>query len=544
MAIRAIETTPEHWLARLDDRGIERHLCALCGYSAELWPSRRRVVVTALEGFLSRFGSKPVFIARCPGRVNLRGMHVDTHGGHFNVMTHQRETVVVAARANNGVCTYANADAGFPEFTFRPDALPDPNGLTWEAFVGSSAVSAANTALSGSWERYIRGCAQSLHARSEYPTPGLEAFVASDLPRGAALSASHALCVAALLAFEHAAGHPLSGRDRILAARDAEWYAGARTGTSDQAAMILGRKDTIVAGPLPPSDVDLSRLRLVSWPSELVLVVAQSFTSRDLGGRERLAYTANRFAYSLAIEILRDVLGATAESIQHLYQISEESLGREGLLEAILKIPERLTIDELRSRCCAAVVDEAYSQYFGTLSPSERPRSIPLRGPLLFGIMESKRARRFTEDLMAGDYATAGALMTLGHAADRRIDSEGAPAAPRTDDAWIRRWESTRMPLTLIPGAYGASSPALDTLVDAALDAGAYGASLTGAGIAGVVVALCSQASAPAVIGHVQKVLASEHYARVAGFAEPLPKEQAQGGVLANCAPAGACVLG
>ena len=537
-------TTPEQWLERLDDTSFQKQLESSCGYSSDDWSARAQVWRTALQGFLERFGSKPVFIARCPGRVNLRGMHVDTHGGFLNVMTHQRETLVAAAPAPDSVCTCVNADPAFPEFSFRPDAEPDPHGHAWETFLGTDEVKSHVQPLAGTWGLYARGCAQSLRARTQSPAHAIEAFVASDLPRGAALSASHALCVAMLLAFERASTVELSKHDRILAARDAEWYAGARTGTSDQAAMILGAQNTMLAGPLPPSDLDLSRLRKIPWPRDLSLVVTQSFTARSLSGADRVAYTANRFAYSLALDILRDVLEVEDRSVVHLYQFTEDRFSKEHLLDALLRVPERLSMDALQARCRDEVFDEAYQRYFGNLDENERPRIVPLRGPLLFGIAESERARRFAVEIRCGRHSTAGALMTIGHAGDRKRDAEGKSWQYQVDDSVLRDWKTSHLPLCTIPGAYGASSPALDAIVDAALDAGAYGASLTGAGIAGVVLALCPRDAAEDLVKSLRGFLTSAEYAQTAGLDVPLSDAQAETGIVVNRAPAAASVVG
>ncbi len=532
------------WLERLDNAEFRGYLARACGYTQADWEPRARLWRNAFETFLHRFGPRPVVLCRCPGRVNLRGMHVDTHGGFVNVMTHQRETVVVASPAREDTCTVTNCDPAFTEFAFLPEdepAPPDPSG--WERFLHINTVEAHLHPFRGTWGMYVVGCAQSLRARIQRPVPGFDAVVASDLPRGAALSASHALCVATMLACESIAGVTFSPRERILAARDAEWYAGARTGTSDQSAMILGTAGTMLWGPLPPSDLDLSRVYPIAWPGELSLVVAQSFTSRSLSGADRIAYSANRFAYSLALEILRKALGAHEGSLRHLCEITEERYDTVRLLDAVMRIPERLSMDVLRAECDAQLFEQSYERYFGDESDADTPHEIPLRGPLLFGIAESERARRFGKYIECGQYRQAGALMTIGHNGDRRVDSNGRVFRSDVDDAALTALEHSGEPLCMIPGVYGASSPALDALVDAALKSGAYGASLTGAGIAGVVLALCAKDDAEHVMAGLRTVISSAAYAKRAGFENPLSADQAQSGVVLNFAPVGAGIV-
>ena len=68
---------------------------------------------------------------------------------------------------------------------------------------------------------------------------------------------------------------------------------------------------------------------------------------------------------------------------------------------------------------------------------------------------------------------------------------------------------------------YEVSTPALDTLVGAALHAGAAGARLTGAGLGGCAIALCEESSLDAVFGAVQAFEAARPGPRIALVAEP-----------------------
>src|SRR5690606_28564288 len=94
-------------------------------------------------------------------------------------------------------------------------------------------------------------------------------------------------------------------------------------------------------------------------------------------------------------------------------------------------------------------------------------------------------------------------------------------------------------PVADLPGRYGASSPVLDSIVDAALAGGALGASLTGAGIAGSVLVLSETSAAAHVAQALRKHLASGEYARICGWADPLGETESEASVVQNCAPAG-----
>lgn len=52
-------------------------------------------------------------------------------------------------------------------------------------------------------------------------------------------------------------------------------------------------------------------------------------------------------------------------------------------------------MDEIRARYALPSLDAAYDRYFGAAPPALRPTWLDLRGPLLFAIAESERARLF-----------------------------------------------------------------------------------------------------------------------------------------------------
>jgi len=58
--------------------------------------------INTIKQFIEIFGDQPVVISRAPGRVNLRGNHIDTHGGFLNLISRDREIVVVSAPPKDG----------------------------------------------------------------------------------------------------------------------------------------------------------------------------------------------------------------------------------------------------------------------------------------------------------------------------------------------------------------------------------------------------------------------------------------------------------
>jgi galactokinase len=127
---------------------------------------------------------------------------------------------------------------------------------------------------------------------------------------------------------------------------------------------------------------------------------------------------------------------------------------RDVPLDGLEETLQRLSTDELRSRVRHVVTDNA-------------------------------RTRTVSEALCRGDWTTVGQAMTASHASMR-------------DD-------------------YEISCPELDLLVDAALDAGASGARMTGGGFGGCAVVLTRADLVDTVSANVQKAFAR------AGYDEPRP---------------------
>lgn len=512
----------------------------------------RTMLLRALDTFIARFGDTAARVFRAPGRVNLRGMHVDTHGGYLDLMSHQREVMVVFAPQAPGAYTLVNAEHGYADAAFDTDALRA--GMlaspTWESFLESPGARAAIEPR-GAWWHYVLGAAlRAEHGAGGAPLFGFKACVTGNVPPGAALSSSAALCVAATGAIAALNGRALTEAEWILAARDAEWFTGARTGTSDQAASVLCRPGEVCNVALLAEDFSLESLRRVPFPSELRLVVINSHTRRSLSGAEQIAYSTNRFAYSMALDAFRQEWraltgdAAAAEKLDRLSRIfTGDAAALARVYDVLARVPERATLVALHERYRFAGLDAQYARYFGGAPEALRPTEFNLRGPLLYGIAESERARRFADWLACGDYAAAGRAMSAGHNGDRVRTVDGAPFVREAPASALAAARVAGTPITEFPGDFGASSPALDALVDAAVGAGALGASLTGAGIAGCVIALCRAEDTAQICAAARARMASADYPSLANRAAPLGEDELAEAAVVNAPSMGACEL-
>ena len=519
------------------------------GNDTDIHRERLQLFHSAVQTYLEQYGDGLVRLFRSPGRINLRGMHVDTHGGCLNLMTHHREVVLAIGTSSSESCFFSNIDPSLEPVEW--DIGSPPQTLDWNRFINEPAVIAAVRAQPGHWKHYLQGCLQRVQRlRPEQRIMAIQGVFGGDLPQGAALSSSAALCMVFVTALDAVNELGLTFSERILAARDAEWYAGARVGVSDQGAMALGRFNKLISVALDAARLDEAVPRYVDFPDDLAVIVIHSHTQRSLSGRHAIDYARNRFAYSIALDVVRQVMSergwpsTQVASLCGLADLAPRSNGpiRDGntLYELLLAIPETMTIDDLRERYRLPTFELAWEQYLGSIPDGECPWTIQLRGPLIFGIAESERARLFPKAIEQGQYKEAGRLMTVGHDGDRRVNSHGEPFHVDLSDAAIENLRAEGAPIHDCPGAYGASSPALDRLVDAALDGGALGASLTGAGIAGSVLALCHAERINTVTQNVEQLLSSPEYAAIVGLDRPLDLQSARRSIVVNQAPAGA----
>src|SRR3954449_1352665 len=193
-------------------------------------------------------------VAYAPGRVNLIGEHTDYNGG----------------------LSLPFAIAG---------------GVTVSALAGGDGVVVDAPGA----EVFARGVAAELGVEG-----GLRLSIASDLPIGAGLSSSAALCVALCLAI---AGEQDPLEIAKLCSRVENEWVGAQTGLLDQLASLLGRAGHALRIDFRSLEVEPVPLELGDWR----LVTVDSGETRELGAsgyNERRAECAEA-ARLLGVETLR-----------------------------------------------------------------------------------------------------------------------------------------------------------------------------------------------------------------------------------------------
>jgi galactokinase len=227
-----------------------------------------------------------------PGRVNLIGEHVDYNDGlvlPFALPFATTATVRAADRSDVVV-----RSRGMGEAAFAPATEPgDVDG----------------------WVAYAAGVVWACGAEG-MDIGGLEIDIASDVPVGAGLSSSAAICCALAAAIAEELGREIGPREVAALARRAENdYVGAPTGVMDQLASMLGTPGHAtlldcrsLESRQVPLDLDGAGLSLL-----LIDTMARhTLVSSAYGDRRRACEEA---ASLLGVAALRDATVDQAESI-------------------------------------------------------------------------------------------------------------------------------------------------------------------------------------------------------------------------------------
>jgi galactokinase len=169
--------------------------------------------------FTAAFGASPR-VFRSPGRINLIGEHTDYNEGHVMPAAIAPSVYMAVSARHDGRVRLRSTDR------------PEP----FEASLTDLSPSAT------AWANYVLGVVEALRLRG-CEVPGFDAFIASDLPVGAGLSSSAALCCATVFALDAVFGFGLPRSVMAAIARQAEHsHAGVMCGIMDPFASLFGRR--------------------------------------------------------------------------------------------------------------------------------------------------------------------------------------------------------------------------------------------------------------------------------------------------------------
>ena len=409
------------------------------------------------------------YTAIAPGRVNLIGEHTDYNGLPVLPVAIDRAVRIEFRVVREPVVRLDSAEARFAPLTFQLKRPIEP-------------------AAQGDWSNYVRAAARGLLQSgllgADLLPRGIEGTVSGDVPIAAGLSSSSALVVASALALLKANGVGVGGAGAsggrtvvprlelaALMAR-AERFVGLEGGGMDQAACLFGE-----AGHALRIEFEPLRLTRVAVPKGWRWVVASSLARAEKSGGAREAYNERA-------RQCREALGVV---VKHLPgRGGDQRRGR----ERHTAMSNWDGPDERRGKAGDAPMSGRAAAGSATYP------DLVARGGLTRLIEDVQRVlspvllRRFRHVVTEGRrVAQAEAAMRAGDMGDFGKLMVGSHESLRSD--------------------YEVSTPALDEIVEIALEAGAAGARLTGAGFGGCAVALCEERTVRAVMD----ALAARFYA-------------------------------
>jgi len=284
-------------------------------------------VASALDrsrsAFRSAFYREPFVVARAPGRVNLIGEHVDYNDGYVLPCAIDRDVVVCANRAVGEMLNVIAADA--QEITTM--TLEDPPRSGAAAYVAAVALELRNLGIE---------------------TPAASMTLAGDVPIGAGLSSSAAICCAAASAFLALAERSLSVEETAQLCRRAEQRAvGVLCGIMDPFAVLAAQ-----AAHLLLLDCRSLEYRHVRIPADAALLVADSGASRALAASaynqrvNECAVVTRQLGVSSLRDATADLLQARADTLDGtLYRRARHVISE---IERTLQAAEALEAGDVR----------------------------------------------------------------------------------------------------------------------------------------------------------------------------------------------------
>jgi galactokinase len=262
--------------------------------------------------FRERFGKKP-FLVAAPGRVNLIGEHTDYNNGFvLPGAVDRRIYVAIAENKTDKLRMYAGLYG--EERCFSIDELKPVKG----------------------WATYLVGMMFLLRSRGK-TFGGVDVWIDGDIPQGAGMSSSAALCSAFGFAVNQLFGLGMSGMELALAGQETEHrFAGLRCGIMDQFASLHGRAGNLMK--LDCRSLDFEYIPF-DFPAYRIVLI-NTMVSHSLASSE---YNRRRQQCEEGVKILRK----RDPGIQSLRDVTMDQL-----------IAHRSEFPELVYRRCSFILQE------------------------------------------------------------------------------------------------------------------------------------------------------------------------------------------
>ncbi|KAL8776332.1 MAG: hypothetical protein Q9213_008310 [Squamulea squamosa] len=453
-------------------------------------PAQQERWQNLIAQFKEKYGRKPTFVARSPGRVNLIGEHVDYSLYEVLPMAIAAD-VLIAVAITDGHENSKEDDTVILMHNVNPrkhqgsELTVPPMGL------------AEIDATKHEWTNYFKagfnGAVGLLRKEDPNFSPrNMEILVDGNVPAGGGLSSSAAFVCASALAVLRANGRqPVKKKELVELAIVSERAVGVNSGGMDQSASVFSVKGDALSVSFSP-ELHAEAVPFPKLEPPITFMIAQSFVTSDKHVTAPRCYNlrvvectlaAEMMAKKLGLELHEDSgpLGRSLRGLQHAYysggkssenpsaSLGDPSTSYKKQLETMLSMVSEILDKEdgyTREEIVAALSSSvsALEEKYMTKFPVDAVR-----------FMLGKRARHvFSEALRVIAFKE---LLQVP-------DSTNRPdILPSLGNLMNETQKSCRE-------VYECSCPEIDQLCTIAKGAGAYGSRLTGAGWGGCTVHL------------------------------------------------------
>ncbi|OAJ42694.1 galactokinase [Batrachochytrium dendrobatidis JEL423] len=448
-------------------------------YDSSVLFFQRNRYSSLIQAYHDKFGKRPDWLVRSPGRVNLIGEHIDYAGYSVLPMAIDRDVVIA-------VSTRPIQD------TFKIDVC-NMNDSVYpsRSFETASEQPIQIDSTINEWSNYFRcGCKGALKDIDPISRRSIQALVSGTIPAGAGLSSSSAFVCASTIATLVSHDILKSKGEIIHMAIQGEHYAGVQTGGMDQSISIMGVQGSVLLIHFYPtlSAIPITFPTLFETP---VFVIANTLVTADKHASAHRNYNLRVVETRLVAALLAKKLGVfdahqlfTLRHLQNLY-FSKCTVAHAdtaqlkilmGLVSEHIK-SEPYTLNEV-AQLLGVDENNARKTYVDNISIHEAD-GFKLYQRAMHVFSEARRVLLFRDTCASVDGNSDSFLQELGCLMNQSQDS--------------------------CRDLYDCSCSEIDQLTKICRNAGAFGSRLTGAGWGGCTVSLIKEGDTKAFIEKVKQ---------------------------------------
>jgi N-acetylgalactosamine kinase len=510
--------TVSEWIALFEhgDEQLSSCLADIYGIDEKLTEERKQAYLKVLRLFAEKYGvQRQAIISRAPGRINLMGRHIDHRGGFVNVMSINKEVIIVAAERADDQVHIVNTEKDFGERDFSiSEHLIQLDWDSWLGYLESGETEKLINKAKGDWVNYVKAPVLRLQYQfRDRKLKGMDMAFTGNIPLAAGLSSSSAIVVATAEAFCALNALDLTPHRFVELCGEGEWYVGSRGGSGDHAAMKFAQRGQVVKLGFLPFKYD----SMYSFPDGYKLIIANSHVRSNKTTNAKDAFNSRVAAFEFGLMLFKDKFPQYKGVTEQLRDINTANLGLSprGIFELLLALPEKVEPGDLYTLISA----ENHAKITRITASHNPPDSYNIRAIMMYGVAECLRADLCEELFIKNQITEFGQMMNMSHNGDRVVsyDENGECHdydASMPDSTLLGLIEDliSENPSKVLaaqinnqPGGYACSTPEIDFLVDTALKIdGVKGAQISGAGLGGCVMILVEDRAVNTLVSTLQ----------------------------------------